>query len=78
MNREQIKAIEETATEIGGCVHKNYSGRGMKGKVCYGIICDDKKEEECVVVATLKGLREANSYPYQNDVIVYWKTCEGD
>jgi hypothetical protein len=77
MTREkQIKAIEETADTVGGHVRNDYSGRGMYGETCYGIVCDN--EEECIEVGALKGLRGANTDSMGKSRIVYWKSCKGE
>ena len=40
-NRDKI---HEVADEVNGRVTDNYSGRGMFGDICFGIVCEDANE----------------------------------
>lgn len=72
---EKISAIKETAEEIGGDVRDSYSGRGMFGATCYGIVCDDSNE--CIAIAGSKGLRCASRDNMGLHSIVYWPSVKG-
>jgi hypothetical protein len=73
---EMVEAVEETASQVGGDVRSDYSGRGMYGETCYGIVCDNV--EECIEQGTLRGLRNANSDSMGRSYIVYWKMVKGE
>lgn len=69
-----IEALKETADEIGGDFREGYSGRGMYGKECWGIVCDD--ETECIEVAATKGLKGAKTDNMGRRIIVYYPDLE--
>lgn len=71
-HQEQLQAIKETAEEIGGKVYEGYSGRGMYGKECMGITCEDSGE--CIEVAAQHGLRGASVDSLGRKYIVYWRS----
>jgi hypothetical protein len=73
--KEQIAAIQETADEVCGTVRENYSGRGMFGKTCYGIVCPSASE--CVEAAVSRGIRGAVSDSMGKNFIVYWPKITG-
>jgi len=73
---EKIEAIEEAAHAVGGTVRDSYSGRGMYGRTCYGIDCDD--DTECVVQAARRGLPTPSIDQMGRGYIVYWKTITKD
>ena len=66
----QIKKVEAIATEIDGTVRPDYSGRGMFGKTCFGIYCNNVTE--CLEVAGSHGLRGAKYDNMGKGYIVYW------
>ena len=70
-----IDAVNETADEIGGDVRADYSGRGMYGKECYGIVCSDPTR--CIEVAATKGLKGARVDSMGTRTIVYWPRISG-
>ena len=70
MNTKQIAAVKKTAESVGGKVSKDYSGRGMFGKTCYGINCDNPTA--CIEVASANGLRGARWDQMGKGFIVYW------
>ena len=67
-NIEEV--MEEIAEEVGGELRDNYSGRGMYGKTCYGIDCDNYTT--CLEVAGSKGVRGARVDNMGKGWIVYW------
>ncbi len=71
-----IEIIEDVADEIGGTVRSTYSGRGMYGKTCYGIDCDDITS--CIELAAAKGLKGAKTDNMGKGYIVYWPSVNGD
>lgn len=71
----KIEAVHDVADEIGGKVRTDYSGRGMYGKTCYGITCDN--EDECIEAAGAKGLRGARTDNMGRGTIVYWPSIKG-
>jgi hypothetical protein len=71
-----IKVIQEVADEVGGILQESYSGRGMYGKTCYGIVCDNI--ETCVEEANFRGLFGAQSDSMGKHFIVYWPSVQGE
>lgn len=69
-NEEKIQAIRETADAIDGKVRDGYSGRGMYGRTCYGIVCDDSTD--CIIAATKLGLPRPSVDGMGKGYIVYW------
>lgn len=67
---EIIDLLEEIAGEVGGDVRYNYSGRGMYGKTCVGIVCEDATK--CIEEAAVRGFRGAKTDSMGRDTIVYW------
>lgn len=69
---EKIDAVYDTAMKCGGDVRTDYSGRGMMGETCYGIVCDDSTE--CTEMAAENGLRGARVDSMGKRSIVYWES----
>lgn len=68
--------IEEVADLVDGKVYENYSGRGMYGRNCMGIVCEETLE--CVEEAAAMGLRGAQVDSMGLSSIVYWPRLEAD
>ncbi len=68
MNMRQI--LQEIADAVGGTVSDNYSGRGMFGKECCGIVCSNPNE--CIEEAASRGVKKARTDNMGKDYIVYW------
>lgn len=62
--------LKEIATVVGGTISDNYSGRGMFGKKCCGIICDNMNE--CIEEASSRGIKGARTDNMGKGYIVYW------
>jgi len=58
------------ANDIGGEVVEDYSGRGMFGKTCWGIICGNINE--CIESGVDYGLKGAKSDNMGEQYIVYY------
>lgn len=71
---DTLEIIEQVALDIGGTVKYNYSGRGMFGKKCVGIICSNVVE--CVELAAQKGVLGASTDNMGLDYIVYWEKVQ--
>lgn len=83
-----FETLETIADEVGGEVRTNYSGRGMYGKTCVGIVLDDSNLLALGVaiadnIVRDYELRERLTSNYSTDsmgynTIVYWigVTCE--
>ncbi len=67
---EQISIIGQTAEAIGGEIYENYSGRGMYGAKCLGIVCADP--QAAIEEAAARGLRGSSRDNMGKDFIVYW------
>jgi hypothetical protein len=72
----KIEKLEEIADEIGGDVRSDYSGRGMFGRTCYGITCNDPNE--CLEVAGSKRIRGGKIDNMGKRYIVYWPDISDD
>ena len=70
-----IAAIHEIAEYLGDGVRDDYSGRGMYGKTCYGIVTDDPLA--VVEDAAAVGLRGARTDSMGTHTIVYWPAVTG-
>ena len=70
MNDEYIELIEEIANEEGGEVIYGYSGRGMYGKECVAIACDDA--DRAIYLAGQKDLPMPVSDSMGRRCVVYW------
>ncbi len=62
--------IKEIADEVDGSIRYDYSGRGMFGDICYGIVCDDANK--CLEVAGSKGITGGRTDSMGLQMIVYW------
>lgn len=69
-NADKIKIIYEVAEIIGGKIYEGYSGRGMYGKTCLGIDCDDF--QSAIEEAAALGLKGASWDELGLGYIVYW------
>lgn len=67
---EQIAAIGNTAEAVNGDVRDNYSGRGMFGKTCYAIDCNDPVHT--IIEAGKNGLPTPKIDNMGKGFIVYW------
>lgn len=68
------KTLEQVAEVVGGTLRDDYSGRGMFGKQCYGIDCDNWAE--CVEEAAIAGIRNAKYDQMGKGYIVYWPNTD--
>ena len=73
---ELVEAIEEAADEVSGSIREDYSGRGMYGKTCYGIVVDGSGTEVIEAAAAL-GVRGARTDNMGKGTIVYWPHVKG-
>ena len=73
---DQIESMESAAVELDGSLYRGYSGRGMYGDECVGVVL--KSEGDLFRFATLldAGLAEALGTPKSDDmgfdIIAYW------
>jgi hypothetical protein len=71
MNLEnKIDTLNEIADIVGGEMYERYSGRGMYGAQCYGIVCDDPVP--CIEHAAENGIKGAVYDQMGLQYIVYW------
>ena len=66
----QIELLNEVAEAVGGELYPDYSGRGMYGAKCVGIVCADPTE--VIELAAARGLRGSCRDSMGKDFIVYW------
>lgn len=81
MNRVDAIEILEVLVEEnhGWSLYPDYSGRGMYGRFCYGIVCRDFIK--CIEAAASMGLTGARLDNVGNvglEYIVYWPDVMGD
>ena len=69
---DEQKSVRDLADAIGAEVYNGYSGRGMFGKQCLGISCDDAHD----VISSYKefGLPRPSVDNLGRGWIVYWPT----
>jgi len=71
MNLEdKLEILNEVAKSVGGELYEGYSGRGMYGAQCYGIVCDDPMS--CIENSAENGIKGANYDQMGLQYIVYW------
>lgn len=66
----QIELLNEVAEAVGGELYPRYSGRGMYGAKCVGIVCADPTA--AIEEAAARGLRGSRWDSMGKDFIVYW------
>lgn len=71
---DDIAGLELIADAVDGRVHRHYSGRGMYGKCCVGIVADDAID--VIERAAQNGYRGAAQDSMGKGVIVYWPKME--
>lgn len=77
MSREdKIEAIRNAAEAVDGKVRPSYSGRGMFGRTCYGVSCQDASA--CIEETAALGVRGARQDSLGLRSIVYWPSVEGE
>ena len=72
--KTKLEIIEAVAAKVAGTVRRNYSGRGMYGKTCVGIVCESPVT--AVKSAQSRGLSGALTDNMGRDYIVYWPTVQ--
>ena len=70
IRNDQIESLQFVADEVEGELTSTYSGRGMFGKICYGIICDN--HIETIEEAAINGITGAKFDQLGLGFIVYW------
>jgi hypothetical protein len=76
---EAIEGLYSAASELNGAsVDDSYSGRGMYGKTCYGIVSRGDSEEEIIEACARNGLRGARVDSMGKGVIVYYPHIESE
>ena len=71
-----IDVIQEISNEVDGGVREDYSGRGMFGEHCLGIVCSDANR--CLEVAGSKGITGGKIDNMGLDMIVYWPNLKSN
>lgn len=71
-NQVHIDIIEDIAWDLNAEVRDDYSGRGMRGKVCYGLVVEQDLVNETIAMAAIKGLSGAQTDSMGLKTIVYW------
>jgi hypothetical protein len=69
MTNQEI--VHEVAKRVNGTVREDYSGRGMFGKTCMGVVCDEAIE--AIEQAASLGLFGAITDNMGKGWIVYWR-----
>lgn len=73
---EQIETLHEVADTVDGEIRSDYSGRGMYGRTCYGIECEEPIS--CIENAAMQGITGANYDQLGLGNIVYWPRIRDD
>jgi len=71
-----IEKIESVAKDAGWEVRRDYSGRGMFGKTCVGIVC--RRPIMAIEFVAELGVRGAKIDDMGLDSIVYWPAVTSD
>ena len=69
-----IELIKEVAAVVGGELYLNYSGRGMYGAKCVGIVCANP--QLAIEEALARGLRGSHQDHMGQDFIVDWPNLQ--
>lgn len=62
--------FRQLADDVDGEVYEGYSGRGMYGKECIGVVCDNSVH--CIEKAAARGIMGAVVDSMGRQQIVYW------
>lgn len=71
---EAIEALRDIADDTGGDFREDYSGRGMYGEECVGIVTDTPMH--VIEEAAEKGIRGAKQDSMGKRTIVYWPSLK--
>lgn len=74
MKKSQGQIIRDMANEGLGRLEENYSGRGMYGATCIGLIVDSAMDT--IEEAASRGLKGACSDNLGKGYIVYWPSVK--
>lgn len=67
---EKIELLKDVANDLGASFRERYSGRGMFGRECPGIVFHSPTE--VIELAAEKGIRGAMQDSMGTRTIVYW------
>lgn len=70
LDDDTLYMFDDIADAVEGEVYRHYSGRGMYGDACIGIVCSD--EVKCIEEAAERGIRGAKTDGMGRSTIVYW------
>lgn len=73
-NEDAYDVIRIAADRCGGDLRDDYSGRGMFGERCVGIVCDNP--DEAIEEAASQGLKGARTDSMGRQAIVYWPSVK--
>lgn len=68
------KILKELADDVGGRLCSDYSGRGMFGRECVGIVTDSPMH--VIEKAAARGVRGFRTDNMGLDTIVYWPSVK--
>lgn len=71
---KKYKILVQMADEGFGTLREDYSGRGMYGDECVGLVTDDP--ENCIEEAASRGIRGAKYDSMGLKTIVYWENVK--
>jgi hypothetical protein len=69
-HEDDVQTIREVALAVDGTVRAAYSGKGMYGRLCYGIVCENPNR--CLEEAGNRGLTHGLVDSMGLQSIVYW------
>lgn len=65
-----LEKIDEVADAVDGTVQEDYFGRGMFGRSCVAVYCED--HVTCIEEAAQRGLTGASYDQMGKGMVVYW------
>ena len=76
MDKAKLEEYQEIISCLDGDLRTDYSGRGMYGKLCYGVVTS--RPIAVIEEAASQGLRGAQMDSMGLETIVYWPRVEGE
>lgn len=74
---KEQKAVQRLANDTGGKLYTDYSGRGMYGDICMGVVIDNSDYEEVLEHAVKLGLKNHRTDSMGLRMIIYFPSVKG-
>lgn len=72
MSKTLKQKVQAIADKVGGTMYEGYSGRGMYGQTCFGVVCKGYDVQEVKQAGARRKLGSASTDNMACDMIVYW------